>query len=188
LFVSSCSVQDPSKANIIYLTNLVNLTMLTFGVNNILTGLTLVFLFRSRNKFNASSHTHTNPSHTVTAHRDRKFAINSVVLDLICFVCKTPLLVCLACSTYLNFPPEEMNMLFTIGVCIYTIENAQSFFTNYFVNSIFHAEFAALVCSHVGSHSVSSTSQTLKNERSKPTPSTKASEGRKKTVLIESNV
>jgi hypothetical protein len=119
----SCSLQDASKANIIYLINLANLTMLTFGVNNILTELSLFFLFRSRKKFAANSQAQ---SHSTTAMRDRKFAINSVGLDLICFVCKTPLLVRLACSTNLNFGPEQLNMLFTIGVFVYTIENAQS--------------------------------------------------------------
>jgi hypothetical protein len=164
-FVSTCSVQEEDKANIINLISLVDTIMLVFFVNNLLTALTLVFLFRSRRKFSASNSrtTQANSAPSSTAIKDRKFAINSVVLDLVSFVCKTPLLTLLVCSAYLDIGPEEMNMLFTIGVCIYTIENAQSFFTNFLVNSIFHDEFLAMVSmGRIGSSAMSvSTSNTL---------------------------
>lgn len=73
--------------------------------------------------------------------RDRKFALNSIVLNLTCFVLMLPLQFDLCFSAYLKWSADLNQMMFTIGVTVFTIQNASSFFINISVNSVFYAEF-----------------------------------------------
>ena len=120
---------------LVYWTDLANLMTATFVLNNILTILIIINIYKSRQKFATSGKMST------IAVKDRKFAINSIALNVACFLCKTPVLVSLLLSAYLTLEPDQVDMLFTIGVSIYTIENSNTFFVNFFVNSLFYNEF-----------------------------------------------
>lgn len=136
--IKSCVLQE-SKTSLVYLTDLVNLTFVTFLVNNVLAFAIISFIFNSRKK------SIPNDSKRKSALRDRKFAINSIVLNLICFVCKTPTIVILVCSTYLRIEEQKAVMMFSISVSIFIIDNSSAFFVNFYLNSIFHDEFLAII-------------------------------------------
>ena len=133
IITKSCVIVENHDL-LVYWTNLVNLMVITFFLNNILTLIIIVSIFRSRKKFVASG------KNSSVAVKDRKFAINSIALNVTCFLCKTPMLISLIISSYLTLDGEQIGMLFTIGVCIYTVDNSSAFFVNFFVNSIFYQE------------------------------------------------
>jgi hypothetical protein len=135
---ATCVIVD-NKSDLFYWTDLINTIVVTFFLNNILAIILIVFIFRSRTKFSAK--VAKNKSSNSTSVRDRNFAINSIVLNLNCFVCKVPLLICLLVATYVNMDPDAVTMMFTIGVTIYTIDNSSSFFVNIIFNSMFYDEF-----------------------------------------------
>ena len=72
--------------------------------------------------------------------RDRKFAINSIVLNVLCLASKTPFLIGSLVSLYMDFDDEKAEMVDTIGETIFLIDNASSFFTNLIFNSMFRDE------------------------------------------------
>ena len=133
----TCVVTD-GKDLLVYMLNLVNTITVSFFLNNILTLVIIVFVFQSRKRFV------TGFQNSSLAAKDRKFAINSIALNVASFFCKMPLLVVLVISAYLQMDGELVGMFFAIGVAIFTIDSSSAFFINYFVNTIFHKEFLRL--------------------------------------------
>ena len=130
---TSCEMVYFSKANTF---NTNESILLIYGLNNILTGITIIHLFRSRKRAKIERN--------LTSLRDRKFAINSIAIDLICVFCKSPLLIIAKIVESFQLAPDVARMTFAIGVFCFTIENASSLFTNLFVNSMFYKEFLKL--------------------------------------------
>lgn len=168
--VKSCTILDPSNAKIIYWISVINTFAVTFVINNCLVVVIIVFIFMSRNKFKAASME--NNKENKRASKDRKFAVNSIVLNLKCFLCKLPILVLLLISTYLNIPPDAVGMLFNIGVFIYTLDNTCPFFVNIMVNSIFYEEFIRYFSFNINTNANANTKS--KNNNSNSTASTNA--------------
>lgn len=129
-----CRVREAWQAKIFYITVLVNLTTVTFFINNVLSFILIVYIYRSRSRFRTILQSKLN------AIRDRKFAISSVTLNFICFACKTPLLVYIVISIYIPIEHELDEMLYFLFLLIFMIDNASSMFTNYNVNTIFQNE------------------------------------------------
>jgi hypothetical protein len=144
LGVESCGVQDAATATSIYLTFLVNQILIAFVVNNALVLITALMLIKKSDL---------NDQAVV---RERKLTVNSIALDLACFVCKAPLLIALACSppsplaasSYSSASVDQLTgPLFAVCLCLYTVESAHTFVTNCVVNSGFSGELsAACVC------------------------------------------
>jgi hypothetical protein len=136
-----CSIEDVATSKLVYWIDLVNLMTVTFGLNNILTAVIIIYIYRSRKKFKAFKE---NREKRATK-KDRKFAINSIVLNVKCLVCKMPLLVIMLVNSYSTLSSDTVEMLFTIGVTIFTIDNSSAFFINLMVNSIFYDEFLTMI-------------------------------------------
>ena len=165
--VKNCIITDLGVAQYLQMAGLIEAIIMLCVINNILTIAIITFIFKSRKKFASSNlNNNKNNNNNSTAVRDRKFAINSVVLNLMYFLCKLPLLIILTLSTFNLLKLEQIGMLFTIGVAIYTIENACSFFINIFVNSLFYEEIAIMfnirMSNKIGTSSVGSTLNTTK--------------------------
>lgn len=116
---------------------LVNLLLVNVVINNVLNVQLVIAVFNSRRRvsINASS------SSRNMSIRDRKFAFNSIALNLTCMVFKFPLAMTLLLSNYLNLSGDQIGLLFTASVAFYTMDNGAAFFINFFMNSIFYDEF-----------------------------------------------
>lgn len=77
--------------------------------------------------------------------RDRKFAINSITLNILCLASKSPFLIASLLTTYLHLEEDETEMMITIGETIFLVDNASSFFANLVVNSMFYEEFCKML-------------------------------------------
>jgi hypothetical protein len=128
---------DNATTTLVDWLHLVNLLLVTLVVNNVFTAIMLVCIRRSSRKVSLWANCQTRKREL----RDRKFAINSIMLNVTCFVCKMPLLVCQLLLIYMNVTPDMARMLFIIGVTIFAVDNASSLFVNVLVNSIFKEEF-----------------------------------------------
>lgn len=159
-YVLTCSIENESQSKLIYWIDLVNLMTVTFGINNVLAGIIIVFIFRSRKKFKTGKE---NREKRATL-RDRKFAINSIALNFKCFLCKMPLLFTLLITSYVTVDHETVQMLFTVSVTIFTIDNSSALFVNLMVNSIFYDEFMTMIGFKKrtkSSHSIFSSNSTI---------------------------
>jgi hypothetical protein len=140
---SSLVICQPRNIQSAFLINwliLGNVTMVTV-VNNVLAGMLFVSLLRSRRKLMIYT--------SDRVRRDRKFSLNSIALNVACFVCKMPLII------YYNALPSVLNadvfqMGLTILETIFTLDNAAPFLVNMSVNSIFKKKFWAMVYNSFG--------------------------------------
>lgn len=121
-------------------------------VSNTFTVITIVFVFKSRARFRPTSSANNNLSLNQTmilaAARDRKFAINSIALNLISLLLKSPYLLFLNLSAflYLNEIPFQYYLIFEyVGILLFNLDNASSFYVNMVVNSMFYDEFLIMV-------------------------------------------
>lgn len=114
-------------------------------INNILAIVLIVFIYKSRKRIISNLNGNiTRRRQNRTEVRDRKFALNSIVLNICCFVLILPLQFDLCFSVYLQWSPELTQMMFTIGVTLFTVLNGSTFFINLTVNSLFYDEFMAI--------------------------------------------
>lgn len=132
-----CAIHSP-QSTIVFIFYLVNQTFITLAINNTLTFITMASVFKSRNKLKQNRK-------SLADNRDIKFAVNSIALDLLCFVCKTPMVVANLLGVFLDWPSDLNKMVFTINVALYTVENASSFVISYLVNSLFRNELHSIL-------------------------------------------
>ena len=116
---------------------LANFFFLNILVNNILNIKIIWFIVSSRRNVARNSNNST--------WRDRKFAITSIGLNLTCMILKLPLTIAMLIinTTVINF--DQLIAIQTIVITIAILDNGFSFLINFFVNSIFHDEFLALI-------------------------------------------
>jgi hypothetical protein len=77
-------------------------------------------------------------------NRDRKYAINTIVLNVVCFACKLlPLIVFMI--LYGDEDEDYRNMIGTLVFIVFSIDNASLFFVNLSVNSIFREQFRLML-------------------------------------------
>lgn len=122
-----CTYLNQDKAFIVYWSDLINMVLGCLIVNNVLTTLTLICIYESRKRTN----------HLETQiNRDIKFAINSIVLNFFVFIFQTPISVILIVNNYYG----QSNVLFSIGVLLFTFRCSISFIANMISNSIFYSQ------------------------------------------------
>lgn len=122
---------------------LFNILLVNIFVNNFLNAKLVIAVHNSRRRV-MNSHS-TNPSTNSTTVRDRKFAINSIGLNVKCTILKLPLIIAYILMYYLTFSDDLNQLAFTLCVTIFTLDNATLFFVNMLMNSIFYAEFLCLI-------------------------------------------
>ena len=120
--------------------HLANFFFLNILVNNILNVKIIWFIVSSRRKMARNS---SNLSHST--NRDRKFAITSIGLNLTCMILKLPLTISMLIINTTVFSLDQITEIQTIVITIGILDNCFSFLINFFVNSIFHDEFLALI-------------------------------------------
>ena len=136
--IKQCELNDKISA-VIYWIDFINSMTVTLVINNLLTCITVISIFRSRKKVVL------NGKSSKRIIRDRKFAITSIALDISCFITKLPLLLTLVITQYVIMNQITVDMLFTISVFIYTVDAFDKFYVYYFVNSIFKEEFLRMM-------------------------------------------
>lgn len=136
-----CIIDDPSEAQTFNWISIINQMFVIFGLNNILAALMIFNIYKSRGKFKVDQHNKENK----TAKKDRRFAINSIVLNLKCFLSKAPLLVTAITLTYIHdLTFETFNLIFTACINVYIIDNLSPFFLNLIFNKLFYNEFVSM--------------------------------------------
>jgi hypothetical protein len=135
-------IQDPASLTSYLLNSICPMVFTTIPVvflNNILSTVMIIFIYKSRRYVNNLSNNNL---------RDRKFAINSIVLNLTCLVLKLPRLVFSVLFPMFNFIPFSLfvyECLITISQFLFCVDSASSFFINILVNSMFYDEFLIMV-------------------------------------------
>lgn len=130
--------------------NLANLIFVNVLLNNTLSVLMIIVLYRSRKRLtHVNNHIH---------RRDRKFAFNAIGLNLMSTLCKLPIAVALFVSNLLQLELDEIQMLFNITLFIINIDSGASFFINLTVNSVFYDEFLVMFRLKKQANQISSTS------------------------------
>ena len=136
-----CSIPQNVSAthSIIFMANTFAVVIV---INNFLSGKMVWYLISTRKKIAVSlKHKH----HSYSTVKDHKFALSSIGLNICCIICKLPLSLGLLVTYNMTLDPDLMQLLFTIFVLIYTIDNGAAFFINITVNSIFYEEFLIMI-------------------------------------------
>jgi hypothetical protein len=107
--------------------------IIVFFIMNIFSGISIYILYKSRNKMKRRNN---NTSEKI-GDRNRKYAINSIVLNFFCVVCKTPPIVFYMTNGYVIHDKELFEMIEVISLVVFSLDNASMFFVNMCVNSIF---------------------------------------------------
>ena len=167
--MTSCTFEK-SISNLNHWIQYINLLIVTLIVNNAFTVILIVFVYKSRSNINKKR------SHSISkaeemekkrAHRDHKFAVNSIMLNVTCFFLKMPLLITNLIYTYVSVDPDLRQLVFTTCVTIFLVDNASPFFVNILFNSLFYREFFFVIRLR-NELSLNETSQTnLSRRRSK---------------------
>ena len=117
-----------------------NFFFLNILVNNILNIKIIWFIVSSRRNVARNS-----SNLSQSTWRDRKFAITSIGLNLSCMIFKLPLNIAMLIINTTVISLDELIEIQTILITIAIFDNGFSFIINFFVNSIFHDEFYALI-------------------------------------------
>lgn len=137
--------------------HLVNILVVILVLNNVLTTALIVSVLRSRGKTFISLNDAAGISKIKKRERrDRKFAMNSIMLNLTCLVFKMPFLVIELILFYVNLDYYLEETMFNIGVTFWIMDNGSAFFVNILTNSIFKEEFCKMlaICLSQNSQSV----------------------------------
>lgn len=128
-----CNYSDRTHALVVYLTDFSNIVISSLIFNNMVTIATIVCVYRSRRRAISSQ-----TKQRKIIIRDRKFAITSIVMDFVLFLCEMPVMSLLVVSNYVG---DESGMLFSIGYFFFALKCSSCFWINLVANSIFRNEF-----------------------------------------------
>lgn len=132
----NCLIITKFEYLIIYWMDFSNLITVTLGINNVLVMITLIYIFRTRKNVQQSDR---------TAIRDRKFAINSIAVNLLSLICALPMLVLLILGKYLELNQDSIKLIYSLGEFFNDIRYSSTFFVNMCSNSIFYSELTIMV-------------------------------------------
>lgn len=135
----NCTMEK-EKYNAVFWIDLINSLITVVVLNNVLSAMAIVFIYKSRQRIRQTN----SSSNERTAMRDRKFAINSITLNLMSFVCKFPLL-SYSCFSLLINDEDLDEMISIICLSLSLVDNSSSLFVNMLVNSIFYEEFLSIL-------------------------------------------
>lgn len=151
LITVSVTNNDTAKTLVCYISDrvsaihtwifLANIFIVIIIVNNILVFKIIVFLVSSRRRITAIC----NQRFKASITKDHKFAVCAIGLSLSCMLCKTPLSIGILLSYYFGLSHDQMQLIFTILVLIYTIDNGAGFVIYMCVNSVFYEEFMKMI-------------------------------------------
>lgn len=130
-----CNYSDRTHALVVYLADFSNIVISSLIFNNMVTITTIVCVYRSRRRATSQTNQTKRRKNII---RDRKFAITSIVMDFVLFLCEMPVMSLLLVSNYVG---DESGMLFSIGYFFFALKCSSCFWINLVANSIFRNEF-----------------------------------------------
>lgn len=133
-------VIDGSKYLIIFLVSLSNWIVSGLVINNVLSIIMIVFIFKSRRKVSSFLSNDMNNRNKI---KDRKFAISSIILNITCLVLKSPYFFSYCFLNQIN--TYKGALVFWIFNLLFTIDSSSCFTINMFVNTIFYSEFMKIL-------------------------------------------
>ena len=84
-------------------------------------------------------------NHRLSAIKDRKFAISSIIISLVSFVCLFTFGISTLIALMLNLDPDQVYLVYVTSVVVSLFNASSMFFINMFMNSIFQNEFLRLI-------------------------------------------
>lgn len=141
VYTNVCQYKSMTERRIIGIIAFATELTAIFIINNILTIATIFYILRSRAKFKVMN---LNNIKNKRALRDRKFAINSIMLNVVSLFLKLPFLFfCTVMPDTIlnNIKPYILLKIIHSSIILNLIDNSSSLFVNIFVNSIFRNEF-----------------------------------------------
>ena len=135
---------DLEELNIVNWLDLFNSTILPFLMMAICTSITVKRIFKSRAKATAyikdTSAKHENAQSYKLKQRDIKFAVTSVVLNVLFFVCNLPSCVFYLVKDYIYIEDVDENLIYSITVLFYYFNFSVVFYVNLLSNHFFRHE------------------------------------------------
>ena len=119
---------------------MINAILVNLVLNNIIHVKIVSSIRASKKKVNRISHRRVR-----TTIRDRKFALNSIALNIASCLFKIPFAIGLYTSAYYNMSKDQHKMIYTITGALLIIDMGDLFYINAIVNSIFYREFRKMV-------------------------------------------
>lgn len=110
-------------------------------VNNLLTYLTIFHMLKKRKR---SSCVGIERNSRVLA-RDRKFALNSILLNILCIMCKSPIIIVLIVTKYVDVAPDVAQIMILLANLVFISESGSSLLINIVANDSFRKEFKQII-------------------------------------------
>ena len=157
-----CNLKSLFFYQTIYIVNLIEAFFLPFALMLTSSVLTIRALYKTRKRIEA----HENRENKSRRAKDTKFAISSIVLNLLFILLTTP-----TEFTYLITIPDRATSVLTSYICIlfFNVNFSKSFFVYLVSNSIFRKEFIGFVKSinprHISDQSFTANSQHNQSRR-----------------------
>lgn len=140
-FMKLCLL-DPAVIRRISWINIAILVIVNVVLNNVINVLMIAHLHKSRKQVRTHHGHHTT---NATERRDRKFAINSIGLNLTSTFCKLPFSIALLVTNLISMSYDEIQMFFNIMLFIINFDSSASFFVNMIANSVFAKELKTMI-------------------------------------------
>lgn len=115
--------------------------LFTFVLMVIITIISIYVLAKSRNKLATSCPI----LRRNRRNRDRKYAINSIVLNIVRFICKIPAFILFSVLMKVSDDRNVFEFIRAIVRVCFMIDNSSLFFVNMIVNSIFREQFVLMI-------------------------------------------
>lgn len=134
----TCAYSSRSHSYVIYWIDFANCVLSGFIVNNILSIAIIRNLINSRKRANRVINQHMS--------KEIKFAINMIVLNFVDFALKIPVTILLLYGNYFSITLTygKVQILFSIGVLLFTINCSSALLINLISNSMFRTEFVSM--------------------------------------------
>ena len=130
---------DLEEETIVFWLDLFNSTLLPFLMMAISTSITVSRIFKSRSKANAENK-HSNAKSYKLKQRDIKFAVTSVVLNVLFFVFNLPVCVFYLVNNYITLEDVDASLVYSITLFCYYLNFSVVFYVNLMSNHFFRHE------------------------------------------------
>jgi hypothetical protein len=130
---------DLEEETIVFWLDLFNSTLLPFLMMAICTSITVSRIFKSRSKAIAENK-HVNAKSYKLKQRDTKFAVTSVVLNVLFFVFNLPVCVFYLVDNYITLEDVDASLVYSITLICYYLNFTVVFYVNLLSNRFFRQE------------------------------------------------
>lgn len=133
IVIKLCGVSQAIGAVFSWISN-TNILLIILIINNVLNIKMIMFVLSSKKRVTSDA------QQSRISGKERKMVISAIGLGTVALICKLPLGIATIILNYVKAPVDQVIMITFISITMLTIENTASFFINFWLNSMFHAE------------------------------------------------